>query len=142
MGKKSRKRPPVPQDKQDLRPVDRAFIHSVMFWLGIVPMEVPTINVSRALENLTKEESLSLRRKFRKLWRQAMKEEASKTNGKQRALIRLHILEKQCGLGKDRPSKANMLLRKKIVHRKIWYEKIVPLLEKFLSSEIHTQEEG
>lgn len=115
----------APTRKEDLRAVDRAFIHSVMFGAGIVPIEDPKMDIRRALGQLTADESRVLKRKFRKLWRKYMKAESGKTNFKTNRVLGA------LGVGKRVPSRSEKLARKKLVYEQMWYNHIVPMLERF-----------
>ena len=109
-----------------MRPVDKAFIHGVMFQLGIVPIEEPGLDMRMPLKELTPEDARVLKRKFRKLWRKYMKELAKSENHPGRAKVRY-------GMGKPVPSRKERLERKTLVYNRVWEEYIVPMLNKFES---------
>lgn len=119
--------------KQQLRDVDRAFIYSVMFELGILPMEKTTLDMQRALKQLTPEEARQLKRKFRKLWRKAMKKEVGDPKGK-RATAREEAAKSRLGVGKAVPSRAERNARKQLVFDQVWKEIIAPLVDNFESA--------
>lgn len=52
---------------------ERMFVHTVMFQAGIVPMENAAMDVRRALQDVDPDAARKLKRKFRKLWRKAMR---------------------------------------------------------------------
>jgi len=123
----------VTKPKQQLRDVDRAFIYSVMFELGILPMEKTTLDMQRALKQLSPEEACQLKRKFRKLWRKAMKKEVGDPKGK-RAKTREDAAKSRLGVGKPVPSRAELNARKQLVFDQVWREIIAPLVENFESA--------
>src|SRR5579863_7974727 len=96
--------------RKDLRDVDRAFIHAAMFENGILPMEKTTLDMHRALSQLSPEEARTLRRKFRKAWRKAMRAELG-TNNKKRDLLEKNAKAKY-GVGKRVPSRSERNARK------------------------------
>jgi len=73
--------------KRDLKEVERALVHSVMFSAGILPMEKTTLDMRRALQQLPPEEARALKRKFRKLWRKAAKKPVTGKNSLQKFSI-------------------------------------------------------
>lgn len=129
---KNKTRPP-PRRRDDLRPVDKAFIHQVMFELGILPIEDPTLDMRVPLKQLSPEEARVLKRKFRKLWRKCMKAEIGPA-GKM-ADARKKAAESKLGVGKHVPSRAERLARKRMVYERIWEQVIVPMLIKFENPE-------
>jgi hypothetical protein len=116
--------------RKNLRDVDRAFIHSIMFELGILPMEKTTLDMKRVLEQLDADEARQLKRKFRKLWRKAMKKEVGSPKGK-RAETKEHVAKQRYGVGKPVPSRSERNARKQLVFDQIWKEIIGPLVENF-----------
>ena len=116
--------------KKILRDVDRAFIHTVMFQMGILPMESTTLDMQRALKQLTPDESRTLKRKFRKLWRKAMKKEVGNPTGK-RAEVKMRATKAQLGVGKRAPSRQERNARKQLVFDMVWAEIISPMVENF-----------
>lgn len=110
--------------KKDLRALDRVFIHTVMFNVGIIPMEDPGHDVSRVLAQLSPEDARKARRKFRKLWRKEIKSEQKKSHSRDAAWIK-----KQVGQGSVKPSRSQKILRKSIVYRKLWIDIIQPLVQ-------------
>jgi hypothetical protein len=128
------KKRPVPKSRDDLRPVDKAFIHSIMFEMGVLPIEDPTLDMRVPLRQMTPEESRVIKRKFRKLWRKCMRQEIGNPNGKL-AETRALVAKKQLGVGKHVPSRAERLERKRLVLKRIWNECIVPMLVKFENPE-------
>jgi len=119
--------------RENLRDVDRAFIQTVMFELGILPIEKPSLDMQRALKQLSAEEARQLKRKFRKLWRKAMKKEVGNPNGK-RANLKEQATKHRLGVGKPVPSRAERNARKQLVFDQVWKEMIAPLVENFESA--------
>ena len=113
-----------------LTDAERAFIHAAGFQAGIVPIEVHTHDMRRALAGLPDEEARKLKRKFRKLWRKIMraKNGASKTTGQKTKL------QSQLGLGKKIPTKGERNARKELVAKTLHDEKVKPMLEQFHKS--------
>ncbi len=128
---------PVNGKKQHLREVDRALIQTVMFQLGILPMESTELDMRRVLNQLEPEEARKFRRKFRKIWRQQMK--ASLVAGGQPMTKSQQNaeegLKRRLGVGKQVPSRAERNARKKLVFDRLWREVITPLLERFENPE-------
>lgn len=116
--------------RENLREVDRAFIHSIMFELGIIPIEKATLDFQRALKQLSPEEARQLKRKFRKLWRKAMKKEVGNPKGK-RAEVKEQAAKQRYGVGKPVPSRAERNARKQLVFDQVWKEIIAPLIDNF-----------
>lgn len=112
----------------NLRDVDRAFIQTVMFQLGILPMEKTDLDMRRALQQLPPEEARVLKRKFRKLWRKAMK--ATVGNGTKRG-VRQQSTQSKLGVGKHVPSRAERNARKELVFEQLWQSTIEPMIKKF-----------
>lgn len=126
----SRKRPhkpPPPGRKADMRVIEVVFILSVMFEMGIVPIDDVTKDVSRALDNVSPEEARTKKRKFRKLWRQAAADCKRRHLGRHGKGTGPEML----GMGKHNPSRKNMLERKRLVFETVWYRHILPMLTKF-----------
>lgn len=119
--------------RETLREVDRAFIHTIMFELGILPMEKTTLDMQRALKQLTPEEARQLKRKFRKLWRKAMKKEVGSPKGK-RADAKEQAAKSRLGVGKAVPSRTERNARKQLVFDQVWKEIIAPLIDNFESA--------
>ncbi len=122
--------PPASRDK--LRPVDKAFIHSVMFELGILPIEDPTLDMRVPLRQLSPEEARVVKRKFRKMWRKCMKAQVGNPKGKHDAV---KAIQTKLGVGKHVPSRHERLERKRLVYNRIWEEVIGPMLIKFENPE-------
>lgn len=114
--------------RENLRDVDRALIHSVMFQMGILPMEKTDLDMRRALAQLSPEEARTLKRKFRKLWRKAMR--ANVGNGKTR-VAKEQSAKATLGVGKHVPSRAERNARKKLVFDSLWESVIEPLVKNF-----------
>ena len=123
-----------PRNRDELRPVDKAFIHSVMFELGILPIEDPVLDMRVPLRTLTPEEARVIKRKFRKIWRKCMKDQVGHPKGKH-AEAKAKAAQQQLGVGKHVPSRAERLARKRLVYEKVWNEIIVPMLQKFENPE-------
>ena len=116
---------PQPNLKRD---VDRAMLQAVMFQLGIIPIENTNHDMRRPLKQLSPEESRVLKRKFRKLWRKAMREQIG--DGKTREAREAGAKVKY-GVGKSVPSRAERNARKKLVFDELWESKIGPMVQTF-----------
>lgn len=114
--------------RENLRDVDRALIQTVMFQCGILPMEKTDLDMRRALSQLPPEEARVLKRKFRKLWRKAMRADVG--NGNARSAREKAATDK-FGIGKHVPSRSERNARKKLVFDKLWESVIEPLVKKF-----------
>ena len=112
-----------------LRDVDRAFIQTVMFQLGILPMEKTDLDMRRALQQLPVEEARALKRKFRKMWRKAMRAEIG--NGTKTKTTRETSAKQKYGVGKHVPSRAERNARKKLVFDLLWEDVIGPMVQNF-----------
>ncbi len=114
--------------RENLREVDRAIIQAVMFQCGILPMEKTALDMRRALSQLSPEEARILKRKFRKVWRKAMRAEVG--NGQSRK-TREASVKTRLGVGKHVPSRAECNARKQLVFDVLWNDVIEPLVKKF-----------
>ena len=114
--------------RANLREVDRAFIQTVMFQLGILPMEKTDLDMRRPLKQLSPEEARMLKRKFRKLWRKAMRAEIG--NGRS-ANVREETAKARYGVGKHVPSRTQRNARKQLVFNVLWESVIEPMLKRF-----------
>lgn len=101
-----------------------------MFEAGILPMEKTTLDMRRALQQLSPEEARVLKRKFRKAWRKAMRKEVGNPTGK-RAEAKAQAAKTRLGVGKHVPSRAERNARKQLVFDQFWEEIIGPLIENF-----------
>lgn len=81
---------------------------------GIVPLEWESIqkDMTRALAELSPEESRKLRRKFRKLWRKLVRKN---NNIDCSDLIRCSLSAHSVGLGKEKPDLRHATARKHLV---------------------------
>lgn len=131
---KSKKQKP----REVLRDVDRAIIQSVMFECGILPMEKVTLDMRRALQQLSPDEARVLKRKFRKLWRKAMREEIGAGKLKN---LREDQAKQKFGVGKHAPSRAERTERKKLVFNMLWNRLIEPMITKFENPDSQTKQE-
>jgi len=125
--------PNLTRGGKQLRDVDRALIQAVMFQLGILPMESTELDMRRVLQEFDPGEARTFRRKFRKVWRQAMKaslaaggEPMTKSQEQQEERVKRSL-----GVGKQVPSRAERNARKKLVFDKLWREAIGPMLQRF-----------
>lgn len=118
-----------------LREVDRALIQAVMFRLGILPMEKTDLDMRRALSQLTTEESRVMKRKFRKMWRKAMRAEIG--NDSRTKDVREFAVKQRLGVGKHAPSRAEHNARKKIVFDLLWGTVIKPMIKKFDNPDVN-----
>lgn len=118
-----------PKPRTNLRDVDRAFIQAVMFQLGILPMEKTDLDMRRALVQLPPEEARMLKRKFRKMWRKAMRAEVG--NGSKTRSTRETSAKMKYGVGKHVPSRAERTARKKLVFDLLWEDYIEPMIKNF-----------
>lgn len=112
--------------QSNLRDVDKAFIYYVMFEKGIVPMENPSMDMTRALKDISPEEARTFKRKFRKVWRKAWKKVIEQGNK--------HAVKYQTaalGVGKKSPTRAEKLARKSMVFNLVWQDQIKPMLAEF-----------
>lgn len=121
---------PPPGSKEQLREVDRAFINHVMFSAGIIPMEDTSIDVRIPLKQLSAEDARVIKRKFRKLWRKALREDNSHLTQSMR-----DIQKRKLGVGKHVPSRAERHARKQLVYNMLWNTVIAPMLVKFENPE-------
>jgi hypothetical protein len=133
-----------PKNRSELRPVDKAFIHSVMFEMGILPIEDPILDMRVPLRTLSREEARVIKRKFRKLWRKFMKLKViRKKHGDDTAPAQQKVLGdstqrralRRFGVGKHVPSRAERLERKRLVYEHLWNTIIVPMLQRFENPE-------
>lgn len=116
--------------RKNLRDVDRAIISSVMFEAGIVPMEKTDLDMRRALAQLPPEEARAAKRKFRKLWRKALRAQLGSTNKKNHE-ARAKAAKAKLGVGKHVPSRLERNARKQLVFDEMWEETIEPLIKNF-----------
>lgn len=123
-----------PKSRDELRPVDKAFIHSVMFELGILPIEDPTLDMRVPLRQMSPEEARVIKRKFRKLWRKLMRAQVGNPKGKQ-GEAKAAQAQQKLGVGKHVPSRHERLERKRLVYERVWEEIIVPMLIRFENPE-------
>lgn len=126
---------PVPPSREGLRPVDKAFIYTIMFEFGILPIEDPVLDMRVPLRQLAPEQARIVKRKFRKLWRKLVRDRAAHMKNKSAAGKHLPHLSKMYGIGKQQPSRAEKLERKRLVFEQIWEQHIVPMLQKFENPE-------
>lgn len=108
-----------------------AFILSIMFDMGIIPIDDTTKDMDRVLSQVSPEEAREKKRKFRKLWRKAAAELKRKNIGRYGKGSGYQML----GTGKHMPSKKNMLERKRLVFEHVWYTKILPHLNVFCETQ-------
>jgi hypothetical protein len=108
-----------------MKDIEKALVHLVMLSRGIVPMINTSHDISRALSQLPPEEALKMRRKFRKLWRAAMRACFAEipSPGARRSL------KKQLALGQARPDRLSRASRKSLVASYVWERDIQPLLD-------------
>jgi len=126
------KKPPL--NRESLRAVDRAFIHNIMFELGIIPIEDWRLDMRVPLKQLTQEEQRVAKRKFRKLWRKYLKRSINGTNGGGNEFLResrVKHVKKRFGLGKKIPSHSEKAERKRIVFESVWNDRIAALIHGF-----------
>ncbi len=145
---------PVPRTCEELRPVDKAFINSVMFDVGILPMEHTGLDMGRPLKQISVEEARVIKRKFRKMWRKLMQKEITERISVGKSIQPMRNAEDvadrakksvklKFGSGKQIPSKQDKLNRKRAVFEFIWTNTIAPMLSKFENPErenAHSQE--
>ena len=136
----SKKKRSPPKNREELRPVDKAFIHNVMFEMGILPIEDPTLDMRVPLRQLPPEEARVIKRKFRKLWRKYMRAEVGNPTSKQ-AEVKTKAAEQKFGVKKPVPSRHERLARKRLVYEHVWNEFIVPMLVKFENPERDAKEQ-
>lgn len=133
------RRPPR-RNKENLREVDRAFIHAVMFQLGILPMEKVNNDMRIPLRQLPPEEARVLKRKFRKLWRKAMRAEVG--NGPRTRQTREDSAKQKYGVGKNAASRQEKTARKQLVFDLLWNDHIEPMLKRFENPDNQDTEES
>ena len=122
----------------NLKTPERMFIHAASFEEGIVPLEVATMDVGRALKDLSPEDARKMKRKFRKMWRKLARQASSRTKSEVE-LAPARTIGKNCdpGLIQDaskkghKPSKRAKLRRKELVQGYILRERVYPMIEKF-----------
>ena len=119
------KPPPLPGSH---RPIDKVMIHSTMFDCGIIPMENPSFDMRRGLNQLPPEEATKMKRKFRKLWRALAREEKQKRHNK-------NVVDSLYGIGSLLTGESQKLERKKLVYETIWNKLIAPKLFVFENPE-------
>ncbi len=101
-------------------PLEKVLLQTSMFDIGIIPLEISHVDVTRMLKQLSPNDALAMKRKFRKVWRKLAKD------SKQHA--------KDMGLGAAVPTKAQRTARKQAVILKMWNEHILPYLRKLQSA--------
>jgi hypothetical protein len=109
-----------------LNDIQRMVIHDVMFKEGIIPMEDPKMDVRRVLEGVPEEEARKYKRKFRKMWRKAMKEQA---NDKPDS-TKKHVVSTFTKKGAS-PTRSQKLQRKMAVFEDLLKNKISPVVQQF-----------
>lgn len=123
-----------PRSRAELRPVDKAFIYDVMFKMGILPIEDPTLDMRVPLRQLPPKEARVVKRKFRKLWRKYMKAQIG-SSGRKMSDAKKTAAQQKLGVGKLVPSRHERLERKRLVYERVWEECIVPMLIRFENPE-------
>lgn len=108
-------------------PVDKALLHSVMLELGIAPMIDPLHDMRRGITQLSAEDNRATKRKFRKLWRKAMRQKLLDT----KSPAAQKLLQTKLGSGVANPTSAQRLERKRLVMGQIWAQYVVPMLDNF-----------
>ena len=83
----------------------------------------------RALAQMTPEDARIVKRKFRKLWRKAMKAEIGDKPRSKKA--REESAKTKYGVGKHVPSRAERNARKKLVFDLLWTQVIAPMITRF-----------
>lgn len=131
MGTKKLKRVRTPRQGSDLRDVDKALVHHVMFSEGIVPIEQVEHDIRRTLKNVTPEEARKLKRKFRKLWRKIAKSQLNAEKNSSRFAALKASADRHLGKGKRVPSRWERTERKRLVFNALWHDKVSPLLDVF-----------
>lgn len=117
--KRQKKLAPMKHEQTD---IDRIMINTVMMEEGIVPILDPSLDMRRALSTLSPEDARKAKRKFRKMWRKALKQIVADGKSSYRNVT--------LGKGKKVPSKAERLQRKQVVLNKLWEDCIFSLVEK------------
>jgi hypothetical protein len=126
------KSPPCSRDA--LRPVDKVMIHSVMFDLGIIPIEDTYDDMQRVLNQLSPKDSTKMKRKFRKLWRKTLCKIKNANKNKH------DFVKRKLGVGKKTPNKHEKFERKKLVYESLWKEQIAPKLFNFENPDFQQEE--
>lgn len=101
----------TPSKSLDLDPVQRTLVDVACISAGILPMKGVDVPVAPALAALSKEESRKIRRRFRKLWRRAIKIQ--------------NIPKDYVGKGNPRPGPYDMAARRAAVLRQAWVDHVV-----------------
>ncbi len=111
--------------KEITKPAEKLVITSVFLHEGIVPIEGEHVSVdmNRALKGIDPDEARKMRRKFRKLWRKAVRAGSPSP-------ARLQQLSATTGYGsKSAPGKQEKRARKQLVYKTVFNEKIKPLFK-------------
>ena len=112
-----------------MKEAERAFIHTVMFTEGIVPMENPAMDVRRALKDVSPEDARKMKRKFRKMWRKQVKALASK----EKTGLPTHLKSVTAMISKKgtAPSRRQKLRRKEVVTAHLMKTRVEPMIKQF-----------
>lgn len=94
-------------------------------------MERTDLDMRRALQQMQPDEARRFRRKFRKMWRAALKATPADT-----------AAPKRLGVRKRVPSRAERNARKQLVFNKLWKERIEPIIKRFDSCTSAKPENG
>lgn len=106
-----------------------------MFELGIVPIEKTAHDMRRALNQLPPEEARAMKRKFRKLWRKAIRSEAALYQTPSQKSAQEKRVKTTYGVGKQVPSRNDLNNRKKLVFDLLWENVIGQMVYKFENPE-------
>ena len=109
-----------------------------MFNCGIIPMEKTDADMRKVLSQLPPEEATAFKRKFRKLWRKAMRMQIG--NGKTKD-VKEAKAKHALGVGKHAPSRAERKARKELVFDVLWDKIIEPLIVKFDNPDVKQSED-
>lgn len=95
---------------------EKAILYHIAFDAGILPIEDINTDINRSLSSVSPEEARVFKRKFRKIWRKAIKKmlNDNKTSKHTRAYI-----QEQSGLGSKGPSRSQKRYRKSIILQEI-----------------------
>lgn len=118
-------------NSSNARPSDavRAFLHTTMFQLGIVPMENTSDDYRRVLQQLSEADRRKMSRKFRKLWRAEAKARIRQEELTGRKSPK-GFTPKNLGLGQQYPTKVQCRARKDAIYVAVWKQAIGPALKK------------
>jgi len=120
---------------RNLNNIDKMMITIMMLKQGILPMEDVHLDMRRGLQQMTPDDARTFKRKFRKLWRKALRDLLNKkiklrsTGDPPKRLVGLIDPAASVGIGKKVPSRNERNARKALVFDMMWDEIIGPFIE-------------